>query len=122
VVVHQIETVAFRNLRDQTIKPGPRFNVLFGANAQGKTNFLDALYVVACLRSFRARRIAEIIRFHSGEGRVAARVLCRGLQRELEVQLHEGGRRAKLDGKGVRGSASYLEAGLSVVLFAPDDV
>lgn len=122
MIVHQIETVAFRNLRDQTITPGPRFNVLSGANAQGKTNFLDALYVVACLRSFRARRIAEIIRFHSSEGRIAAQVVCRGLRRELEVQLHQGGRRAKLDGKGVRGSASYLEAGLSVVLFAPDDV
>jgi DNA replication and repair protein RecF len=122
VLVQGIETVSFRNLNDQVVRPGPRFNILAGPNAQGKTNFLEAVYLVACLRSFRAHRTREMIRFGADEATVRARVEAEpGLQRRLEVQLHQRGRRARVDGKGVRSTSTYL-GGLNVVLFSPDDL
>ncbi len=119
--VNRLETVAFRNLADQQVTPGPRFNILSGPNAQGKTNFLEAVYLSACLSSFRAQRTKEMVRFGAEEARVRAEVEIDGVRRELEVQLHGKGRRARVDGKGVRSTSSYV-AGLNVVLFSPDDL
>jgi len=122
VLINSIDTTSFRNLANQTVDPGPRFNVLCGANAQGKTNFLEAVYLVACLRSFREQRSGELRRFETQEALVHAVLQLGGVTRELEVRLHPRGRRALVDGKGVRNTAAYLSSGLNVVLFTPDDV
>jgi DNA replication and repair protein RecF len=122
VLVRSITTARFRNLENQTVAPTSRFNVLSGENAQGKTNFLEAVYLVTTLRSFRAHRSVEMLGFGEREARVEAVVHTGGIDRELSVQLHERGRRALVDGKGVGSTAKYLETGLAAVLFTPDDV
>lgn len=120
MIIHHLETEAFRNLQDQSVELGQRFNVLSGPNAQGKTNFLEAVYLIACLRSFRASRGAEMIRFGQKQSAVRARVKTDAVHRQLEVTLQQHGRAARRDGKLVRSSAVYLD-GLNVVLFSPDD-
>jgi len=102
------------------IEPHPRFNVLHGDNGQGKTNLLEAIYLVGTLRSFRAARTEEMVRFGAERARVRARVDRQGMQRLLEVELAPGQKLARVDGKAARG-ASYF-GGVNVVLFAPDDL
>ena len=121
MLIRRLETTCFRNLEDQGIEPGPHFNILHGANAQGKTNFLEAACLVSRMRSFRAQRNAEMIRFGEQEARVRARVATGGLERDLEVQISEGSRRVLVDGKGVR-SVAKATGTLNVVLFSPDDM
>jgi DNA replication and repair protein RecF len=50
----------FRNYRSLSYRPSGRLNVLFGRNAQGKTNVLEALAVLLTGRSFRTSRLAEL--------------------------------------------------------------
>ena len=121
MIVEQLVTRAFRNLSDQTVLPHERFNVLSGDNAQGKTNFLEALNLVATLRPFRATRNAEVIRFGAERAVVRANVRSMSLTRHLEVDVGPAGKKVRSDGKAPRTSVSYLE-GLSVVLFTPDDL
>ena len=121
MIVERVETHAFRNLQDQAVEPHQRFNVLAGDNAQGKTNFLEAVYLVATLRPFRANRNAEVIRFEEERAVVRARVNCRSLVRRLAVDVGPAGKKVRSDGKAPESSASYLD-GLSVVLFTPDDL
>ena len=122
MLIRSITTACFRNLENQSVAPGSRFNVLAGENAQGKTNFLEAVYLATTLRSFRAHRGAEMLRFGEREARVEAMVHTGGIERELSVLVHERGRQARVDGKGVASTARYLETGLATVLFTPDDV
>jgi DNA replication and repair protein RecF len=121
MIIHSLKTLSFRNLVDQIVEPGLRFNVLFGENAQGKTNFLEAIYLVACLRSFRASRVRELIRFGKERAVVRSRVEGGDLTQDLEVEINPTGRRALLDGKPMR-SASSWGVGFNVVLFCPDDL
>ena len=119
--LERIETAAFRNLADQTVEPHARFNVLYGENAQGKTNFLEAVNLVGTLRAFRARRNVELVRFGEQQAAVRARVRSLSLTRALELRLSQGAKRVLCDGKTASSSVAYLE-GLSMVLFTPDDL
>jgi len=60
--VTAIELSDFRNYHSQQIAVHPDINVFFGANAQGKTNILEAVYLCACARSHRTSRDTELIR------------------------------------------------------------
>jgi DNA replication and repair protein RecF len=110
-----------RNLDRLVLEPAPRFNVFHGDNGQGKTNLLEAIYVVAALRSFRTSRLADLIRFGAPHARIGARVERAGLERVYELALEPHARRVRLDGKAVRPLSRYF-GGFNVVLFAPEDL
>jgi len=110
-----------RNLAPLQLVPRARFNVFVGDNGQGKTNLLEALYVVSALRSFRTAKLADLIAFGQPKAAIAARVERGGMTRLYEVDLEPGGRRVRLDDKAVRPLARYF-GGFNVVVFTPEDL
>lgn len=110
-----------RNLAEVTLEPGPRFNVLSGDNGQGKTNLLEAIYALCTLRSFRARRLAELIALGQPEARLEAVLERDGLERRYQLTIRPRGRSVRLDGKSVRPISRYF-GDFNVVLFAPEDL
>lgn len=64
----------FRNYAGQTLAPGPGLNILVGRNAQGKSNVLESLYVLATSKSTRASKDTDLIKFGEGSGRIRARI------------------------------------------------
>ncbi len=125
MLLRALELTAFRNLADTVLEPGPQLNVLAGDNAQGKTNLLEAIYLLGTLRSFRASKLGELMRWDveaaGGNARVAGRVDTRGIERKHEVTIQAGKKVARLDGKGVRSPTDYFKW-LTTVLFTPDDL
>ena len=111
----------FRNLAHVEFEPGPRFTVLEGDNGQGKTALLEAVYVLASLKSFRAQRTDELIRHGTEEASLFGVVEATDLQRQVELTLGPRGRRIRIDGKAARSLADSLGQ-LTVVLFAPEDL
>jgi DNA replication and repair protein RecF len=120
VQILALETTDFRNLSSVLIEPHPRFNVLYGDNGQGKTNLLEAVYLLGTLRSFRASKTEEMLTFGKMRARVRARVRRLGIERLLEVGLSRGHKSARIDGKGARAFEYF--GGFNVVLFAPEDL
>jgi DNA replication and repair protein RecF len=112
---------AFRNLSSVSIAPHPRFNILEGDNGQGKTNVLEAIYLLGALRSFREVRTKGLIQWEKDAAIVRGRVARRGVERELGVELSQRGRRAVTDGKVVSRLSDYF-GHLHLVVFAPEDL
>ena len=121
MILTRLEVDGFRNLQHQTLQPHPHFNLIVGQNGQGKTNLLEAVVVLGNLRSFRAGRSSELLRFGESRARLSGLVDQGGLVRELEVQLRVGGRRALLDGKPAPSATAYLGK-LGTVVFTPGDL
>ena len=80
--VESLAVRGFRNISQLEISLGPRLNVVSGDNGQGKTNLLEALYVLATSRSFRTTRAADLVT-HGGD--IAS---IRGAVRELVHLKH----------------------------------
>src|SRR6185312_12565789 len=84
-----IEATNFRNLSGR-IEWGPRLNIIHGTNGQGKTNWLEAIYLLARAKSFRTQRLQEAIRFSEQLAVVRGTVTTgQDLQRDLQVSLHD---------------------------------
>ncbi|HKY43114.1 MAG TPA: DNA replication and repair protein RecF [Pyrinomonadaceae bacterium] len=83
------EAINFRNLSGR-IEWGPRLNIIYGNNGQGKTNWLEAIYVLARTKSFRTQRLQEAIKF-GGQVAVIKGTVTTGsdLERELQVSLQD---------------------------------
>ncbi|NLA75036.1 MAG: DNA replication/repair protein RecF, partial [Deltaproteobacteria bacterium] len=61
-VIKKIRLANFRNYAQQEIKTGPATNIIYGDNAQGKTNILEAVYLCVCARSHRTAKDMDLIR------------------------------------------------------------
>ena len=121
MLLHDVSTRAFRNLADQRVELAPNTTVLYGQNGQGKTNFLEACYLLCTLRPLRAQKLLELVRFGAAGARVRGRFELPGGEREVEVAIEDGKRAAQVDGKPVR-DPTDLFGGLAVVAFTPDDL
>lgn len=95
--------------------------MLFGPNGQGKTNFLEACYLLCTLRPLRAQKLAELVRIDAEEAHLRGALSVDAGEREIEVTVRDGGRSARLDGKAVR-DPDELFGGIAVVAFTPDDL
>jgi len=97
----RLEITSFRNIGHCAIAPHPRLNVLVGANASGKTSFLEAIHYLALGRSFRISNNKPLIRIGDGETVLFAELAggaSVGLRRSRKGELA-----LKLNGKPIRG-------------------
>jgi DNA replication and repair protein RecF len=89
-----IEATNFRNLSGK-IEWGPRLNIIYGNNGQGKTNWLEAIHLLARTKSFRTQRLQEAIRFGENLAIVRGKVTTGAdLERELQVTLQDNSKTA----------------------------
>ena len=110
----------FRNYARLDVDFGPGFHLLLGENAQGKTNVLEAIYLIATLRSFRGVGGAQMVR-HAQKGYfVGANVVGQG-GHEVRMYWSSRERSLNLDGRPVRKLTDYLGV-LRTVVFCTEDL
>lgn len=120
--LRRIALDGFRNYTDFTADFSPGVNIIWGENAQGKTNLLEAIGFLSGARSHRARGDKELISFHRDRGTITAEVTSRGRDFLLEVQLFRGTRRRLFVNHVKCKTASELGGIVQTVLFCPEDL
>ena len=119
--VRRIALNGFRNYEWESVEFAPGTNVICGPNAQGKTNLLEAVYMLSCGRSFRTRFDKELIGFGYTEGQILADLFSRERDQTVDIRMRAGqGKRITVN--GVKKTASELSDTVNVVLFCPDDL
>lgn len=111
----------FRNYGEAETEFEPGINVITGENAQGKTNLLEAVYMLTSGRSFRTRFDRELIRFGSEYGGLEAQLYCAEREQRLNIELRRG-QRKRIELNGVRKNAGELSGSIRAVLFCPEDL
>jgi len=123
MLVRQVSLHDFRNYTRQVLALAPGINILCGANAQGKTNFLEALYFSAMGRSRRAGYDRELIRFQAKEAHVQVEVESgHGGGNRIDVHLRrEGPKGIAVNGLPLQRLGDLFGV-LLVVMFSPEDL
>lgn len=110
----------FRNYKEQTVQLKQGLNIFVGDNAQGKTNLLEAIYVLALSKSYRTGRETELIRHGADRSLIQAKVQ-KMAQLDLQVEVdHNSPKRLLVNGKST--NANSFLGQLNIVLFTPDSL
>ncbi|MFZ5823782.1 MAG: DNA replication/repair protein RecF [Bacillota bacterium] len=113
---------SFRNYGALHIEFSPGLNVIYGDNAQGKTNLLESIYFLATGKSHRTSRDQELIR--EGDETLGARATVVRKTGEIHLELHYGlqsRKQLKINGIAER-KITRLVGSLTAVFFSPDDL
>ncbi|KRM92700.1 DNA replication/repair protein RecF [Liquorilactobacillus cacaonum] len=111
----------FRNYTETSLEFSPKVNILIGENAQGKTNLLEAIYVLAMTRSHRTNNERELINFEENEALLQG-ILERNVSKlDLELFLGKKGKKAKINHLEQAKLSQYVGQ-MNVILFAPEDL
>lgn len=119
--VNELELLNFRNYEALRQSFDQQMIIFRGKNAQGKTNLLEALHMLAMTKSHRTRRDRDCIRWESPFAAVAAEIERSGERHRLEVQLTPKGKKVKRNGIEQKRLSDYLGT-LNAVMFAPEDL
>lgn len=117
--LRRLKTENFRNLAAVDLVPGPGVNVIYGENAQGKTNLIEAIYLLTGQKSFRAAKESDYLRFGTGVARIEAEFTCQN--REKTAALAFGSKKlAWLS--GVECTPGELTGEFLAVVFSPGEL
>ena len=119
--VDKIALNGFRNYEWETAEFDSGTNVISGSNAQGKTNLLEAVYMLSTGRSFRTRFDKELVGFGYSSAEVLADVTSHDRSQTINILLRPGYAK-KISVNGVKKSAGELSQVINAVLFCPDDL
>ena len=122
MIVRSLALEGFRNYEALSVDFHPQVNLIYGDNAQGKTNLLEAIAYLSSARSHRARYDREMIGMDQTAADIRGIIESRGRTFTVEAQLARG-RTRKLFSNGVRlKNAGELAGVLNTVLFCPEDL
>ena len=117
--LQRIEAFNFRNLSD-ALEFGPGLNVIYGQNAQGKTAWLEAVYLLATTKSFRTNHPKDAIRHGEKEAILRGTVARGNLTKDLQMLITATTKQSFVNGK--REAAARYLGNLDAVAFTADEL
>lgn len=122
MVINSLALNNFRNYISEEISFSKGINILYGDNAQGKTNVLEAIYMLATTRSHRGNRDKDIINLDADEGHIKAEINKRDINYRIDMHLKKSkSKGVAIDRIPVK-KTSQLMGMVNVVLFSPEDL
>lgn len=122
MIIKSLELKNFRNYDQLQLALDAKTNILFGDNAQGKTNILEAAYVSATTKSHRGTKDREMIRFGEEEAHIRTVVSKRGQDFQLDVHLKKNRTKGIAVNQRPIKKAAELFGILNIVFFSPEDL
>lgn len=122
MIIKSIELQNFRNYDSLKMELNEKTNILYGDNAQGKTNVLEAIYLSGTTKSHKGSKDRELIKFQKEEAHIRCNVEKGGMDYRIDMHL----RKNKSKGIAINGipikKASELFGILNIIFFSPEDL
>lgn len=122
MIIKSLELENFRNYESLSMEFDSGTNILYGDNAQGKTNILEAIFLSATTKSHKGTKDRDIVNFKADEAHIRTYIMKDGLENRVDMHL----RKNKSKGIAINGTkikkAAELLGLLNVVFFSPEDL
>lgn len=120
--ISSLELADFRNIVSLHMDFSQGTNILYGENAQGKTNILESLYMISTTKSHRGVRDRDMIRFGMEESHIRSLIMKGGIDYRVDMHLRKNKSKGiAINGQRIR-KASELIGLLHIVFFSPEDL
>lgn len=120
--ISSLELADFRNIVSLHMEFSQGTNILYGENAQGKTNILESLYMISTTKSHRGVRDRDMIRFGVEESHIRSLIMKGGIDYRVDMHLRKNKSKGiAINGQRIR-KASELIGLLHIVFFSPEDL
>jgi len=119
--IEELELHNYRNYEKLSIEFEDKVNVILGENAQGKTNVMESLYVLAMAKSHRTTNDKDLIRWDEEYAKINGRIKKGSGSFPLELVISKKGKKAKFNHIEQRKLSQYI-GNMNVVMFAPEDL
>ena len=117
----KINLLNFRNISKVSIKLCDSMNIFIGDNAQGKTNILDSIVILALTKSHRVGINPNMIMFNKNKSKIQGVVKKDKIISKMEINITEDGKKLSINQTEVKKIADYI-SNLNVIVFTPDDL
>lgn len=122
MIIKSLELMNFRNYEFLDLKFNEGTNILYGDNAQGKTNVLEAIYISATTKSHKGSKDRDIVNFNEEESHIRTYLDKEGIQYKVDMHLRKNKSKGiAIDGQKIKRAADLLGL-LNVVFFSPEDL
>lgn len=122
MIIKSLELSDFRNYESLNLSFDKGTNILFGNNAQGKTNILEAIYVSATTKSHKGSKDSDIIKFDKNEAHIRTYLEKEEIETRVDMHLRKSKTKGiAIDGSKIKKAAELLGL-LNVVFFSPEDL
>ncbi len=122
MIIRSLELRNFRNYHSLDIEFHPNTNVLYGDNAQGKTNILESVYVSGTTKSHKGSKDKEMIQIGAQESHIRMYVEKNEIVHKIDMHLKRGkGKGIAIDGIPIKRSTELLGL-LHIIFFSPEDL
>ena len=118
--IKKIELKNFRNYKNQKLELNKNVNVLYGENAQGKTNIIESIFLCSMGKSFRAKKYKEMIKLD--EDSCSVEVEYEKSDREGKIKIEIGNKKNIFVNDIKIKRLSELLGKINIVIFTPDDI
>lgn len=120
--INHLQLKNFRNYEQLDLAFRNKVNVIIGENAQGKTNLLEAIYLLAFTKSYRTNNDRELIYWEKDFAKITGS-LSKPDKKSIPIELifHKNGKKAKLNKIEQKKLSEFIGA-MNVVMFAPEDL
>lgn len=122
MIIKSIELADYRNYDSLALEFDKGTNILYGDNAQGKTNILESIFVAATTKSHKGSKDKEIIRFEKEEAHIRAFIEKENIETRVDMHLRKSGSKGiAVDGQRLKKAVDLLGI-CNVVFFSPEDL
>jgi len=119
VFIKNLRFENYRNLKNSSLSPSENINIIYGSNAQGKTNLIECMWLLTGGRSFRGAKDRELIAFDQKFSRVKADFFSTNREQTVEILIQNNKRTPFLNGVQ-KNYMSEIIGSFCAVVFSPN--
>lgn len=120
--LEELQLKNFRNYNSLKIKLNPHINIIYGNNAQGKTNLLESIYVLGLTKSHLYNLDNNLIKKEEEVCKIKGKYKNNKMHTSLEIEFTSNSKKMKIDKEEIKRINNYIHSSLNLIVFYPEDL
>lgn len=121
MILTKLNLINFRNYKKCSVKFNKHLNIFIGNNAQGKTNILESIYILAITKTHRYGTENYLIRREATQAKITGTLKVGKIPKDMEIVINKEKKNVRVNKTDIKKISDYI-TNMNVIMFCPDDI